>query len=148
MKLRPGGKLLATIAFALGAGICTFAADSRESQIIDRERAFDSAWNKRDPQAMGNLITDDFVIVTRASTIMDRKAFLDGLKGGDFSVNAREAEPLPKDLLIRFYGPGTAVVTYSAEAPWGPASKQVPTLHRYDSSEKLVGGFWLGQFAK
>jgi hypothetical protein len=120
------------VAIGISAPISAVGADARESQILERERAFESAWNKRDPQAMGCLITDDFVIITRTLRFVDRKAFLAGLKAGDFSVNERDQGPSPKDLLIRFYGPATAVVTFSDEEPWGVAGgRQVPTLHRF-----------------
>src|SRR5579884_523354 len=92
------------LAFVIAAGMCTplIAADARDSQIVNRERAFGDAWEKRDPQAMAKVITDNFVIVTRATTIMDRKQFLDGLKGGSFSQNSRDKDQMPKDLLIRY----------------------------------------------
>lgn len=120
-------------AFAVTIGVCAplIAVDSRDSQIIDRERAFGDAWEKRDPQEMAKVITEDFVIVTRTTTIMNRKEFLDGLKGGSFSQNSRDKVQIPKDLLIRYYGPSTAVVTYSDQGLWGPPGKQVPTLHRF-----------------
>jgi len=126
-------KIETLLVFTIAAGACVplIAADSRDSQIVDREKAFGDAWEKRDPQAMARVITDDFLIVTRASTIMDRKQFLDGLKGGSFSQNNRDRVQMPKDLLIRYYGPSTAVVTYSDQGPWGPPGKEIPTLHRF-----------------
>src|SRR5262249_4431629 len=96
------------------------AADPREAQIIEREQAFDSAWNKRDVEKLTDLITDDFYQISRTNAAFSRTQFLEAMKAGQYSSAGADAQYIgPADLMIRFYGPNTAIVTYSKEGPWG-----------------------------
>jgi ketosteroid isomerase-like protein len=117
-------------AVAICSSTICFAADP-QAQISAREQSFKNAWDKRDAGAMADIITPDFLMITRAGGAIARKQFLDGLASGAYSTRELESSfPKPKDLLIRFYGADTAVVTYSQERPWTPkGGKQVQAVH-------------------
>jgi hypothetical protein len=90
------------------AGLC-LAADPRETSIVDREKAFASAWNQRDVTAMTGLVTDDFILISRTGQSADKNQFLATLTAGRLS---KDAGSQVNDLKIRFYGTNTAIVTF------------------------------------
>jgi hypothetical protein len=97
------------------AAVSLAAADSRENEILNREKAFWSAWYHRDPEAMAKLITDDLFVIPRTARSVNRDQFLQDLKAGRFTTGSGEFSR-PADLLIRFYGSSTAIVTYGFES--------------------------------
>ena len=127
--MEKGLRSVVAMAVICTSGVC-FAADPQE-QVRERELSFRNAWDKRDGAAMGDIITPDFLMITRAGEAIGRKRFLDDLQAGAYSSRELESSfPKPKDLLIRFYGSDTAVVTYSQERPWTPrGGKQVQAAH-------------------
>lgn len=96
----------------LGLTISLWAADPRENEIFNREKAFWSVWNDRDPDAMAKLVTDDFFQIARTARSFNRDEFLKNLKAGGYTKTSQEFTR-PADLLVRFYGPSTAIATYT-----------------------------------
>jgi hypothetical protein len=96
------------------------------------EEAYWAGRNSRNPDLMAKLITDDFVIINRSGVKQIREKFLTDLKDGRFTAYGPEVKyEIPTDLLVRFYGASTAVVTFSEMSPYGPrGSERVPTLHQ------------------
>lgn len=94
------------------AAVSLTAADPRENEIFNGEKAFWSAWYHRDPDAMAKLITDDVFVIPRTARGLNRDQFLVDLKAGRFTTGSAEFTR-PADLLVRFYGPTTAVATFT-----------------------------------
>ena len=98
-------------------GLLAYAADPREADIAAASKSFGNCWNTRDTECLSKLVTDDFVQVVRTGALMDKTAFLEGVKAGRYSRND-PASP-SRDEKVRFYG-STAIVTYVRTSP-GPS---------------------------
>ena len=77
-----------------------------EEELLKLEKAFADAIVKNDLEAIGRLVTDDWIIIDSNGEIVDRTRFFDVIKSGALTHETMESE----DFRVRVYG-DSAVVT-------------------------------------
>src|SRR5919198_6649516 len=77
-----------------------------EEELLKLEEEFAEAIVKNDPEAIGRLVADDWIIVDPNGEIVDRTRFFEVIKSGALTHEMMESE----DFRVRVYG-DSAVVT-------------------------------------
>jgi ketosteroid isomerase-like protein len=77
-----------------------------EEELLKVENGFTEAIVKNDPEAIGRLVADDWIIIDPNGEIVDRTRFSEVIKSGALTHDMMESE----DLRVRVYG-DSAVVT-------------------------------------
>jgi ketosteroid isomerase-like protein len=77
-----------------------------EDEILKLEEAFAKAIVKNDVERLGQIVTDDWIIVDPNGAIVDRARFFEVIKSGALTHNLMKSE----DFRVRVYG-DSAVVT-------------------------------------
>src|SRR5215475_9532546 len=77
-----------------------------EQELLKLEKAFAEAIVKNDLNGIGQLVTDDWVIIDPNGEIVDRARFFEVIKSGALTHDMMESE----DFRVRVYG-DSAVVT-------------------------------------
>lgn len=81
-------------------------ASEAEEELSKVEKEFAEVIVRSDPEAIGRLVADDWIIVDADGGIVDRTRFFEVIKSGSLTHEMMESE----DLRVRVYGE-TAVVT-------------------------------------
>jgi ketosteroid isomerase-like protein len=88
-------------------GTITVAGDDEvEEEVLRVEEQFAQAIVKNDPEAIGRVVADDWIIIDPNGEIVDRTRFFEVIKSGALTHELMESE----DLRVRVYG-DSAVVT-------------------------------------
>jgi ketosteroid isomerase-like protein len=77
-----------------------------EEELLKIEKDFAQAIVGNDPEGIGRLVTDDWVIIDPNGEIVERARFFEAIKSGALTHDIMESE----DLRVRVYG-DSAVVT-------------------------------------
>jgi ketosteroid isomerase-like protein len=77
-----------------------------EEELLKIENGFTEAIVKNDPEAIGRLVADDWIIIDPDGGIVERTRFFEVIKSGALTHDMMESE----DLRVRVYG-DSAVVT-------------------------------------
>jgi ketosteroid isomerase-like protein len=77
-----------------------------EEELLKVENGFTEAIVSNDPEAIGRLVADDWIIIDPNGEIIDRTRFFEVIKSGALTHDMMESE----DLRVRVYG-DSAVVT-------------------------------------
>jgi ketosteroid isomerase-like protein len=77
-----------------------------EEELLKVENGFTEAIVKNDPEAIGRLVADDWIIIDPDGGIVERTRFFEVIKSGALAHDMMESE----DLRVRVYG-DSAVVT-------------------------------------
>jgi ketosteroid isomerase-like protein len=77
-----------------------------EKELLKLENAFAEAIVKNDLEAIGRLVSDDWIIIDPNGEIVDRARFLEVIKSGALTHDTMESD----DFRVRVYG-DSAVVT-------------------------------------
>jgi ketosteroid isomerase-like protein len=77
-----------------------------EEELLKLEKEFTEAIVKNDPEAIGRLVADDWIIIDPDGGIVERTRFFEVIKSGALTHDMMESE----DLRVRVYG-DSAVVT-------------------------------------
>src|SRR5918996_1992285 len=77
-----------------------------KEELLKIEKAFADAIIKNDPEAIGQLVADDWIIIDPDGGIVDRTRFFEVIKSGALTHEIMESE----DFRVRVYGE-SAVVT-------------------------------------
>jgi ketosteroid isomerase-like protein len=77
-----------------------------EEELLKIENGFTEAIVKNDPEAIGRLVADDWIIIDPDGGIVERTHFFEVIKSGALTHDMMESE----DLRVRVYG-DSAVVT-------------------------------------
>jgi ketosteroid isomerase-like protein len=77
-----------------------------EQELLKLEQVFAEAILKNDVEALGRVVTDDWVIIDPNGEIIDRTRFFEVIKSGALTHDRMESE----DFRVRIYG-DSAVVT-------------------------------------
>jgi ketosteroid isomerase-like protein len=77
-----------------------------EEELLKVENEFAEAIAKNDPEAVGRLVADDWIVIDPDGGIVDRTRFFEVIKSGVLTHDMMESE----DLRVRVYG-DSAVVT-------------------------------------
>jgi ketosteroid isomerase-like protein len=77
-----------------------------EEELLKLENEFAEAIVKNDPEAIGRLVADDWIIIDPDGGIVDRTRFFEVIKSGALTHDMMESE----DIRVRVYG-DSAVVT-------------------------------------
>jgi ketosteroid isomerase-like protein len=77
-----------------------------EEELLKIENGFTDAIVKNDPEAIGRLVADDWIIIDPDGGIVERTRFFEVIKSGALTHDMMESE----DLRVRVYG-DSAVVT-------------------------------------
>ena len=77
-----------------------------EGELLNLEKEFAEAIVKNDPEAIGRLVADDWVIIDADGGIIDKERFLGVIKSGALTHEMMESA----DTRVRIYGE-SAVVT-------------------------------------
>ena len=76
-----------------------------EEELLKLEKAFAEAIVKNDPEAIGRLVADDWIIIDPDGGIVDRKRFFEVIKSGALTHEMMESE----DFRVRVYGDSSVV---------------------------------------
>jgi hypothetical protein len=76
-----------------------------EEELLKLEKAFAEAIVKNDPEAIGRLVADDWIIIDPDGGIVDRKRFFEVIKSGALTHETMESE----DFRVRVYGDSSVV---------------------------------------
>jgi ketosteroid isomerase-like protein len=77
-----------------------------EEELLKVEKGFTEAIIKNDPEAIGRVVADDWIIIDPDGGIVERTRFFEVIKSGALTHDVMESE----DLRVRVYG-DSAVVT-------------------------------------
>ncbi len=77
-----------------------------EKEILEVERKFGEAMIQNDAEAIGRILSDDWIIIDPDGGVIDKSRFLDVIKSGTLKHEAMDSE----DIRVRTY-PNTATVT-------------------------------------
>lgn len=96
-----------------------------EEELLKLEKEFAEAIVKNDLKRIGELVTDDWIIVDPNGEIVDRARFFEVIKSGALTHDMMESE----DLRMRVYG-STAVVTAKTSTRGKFAGQEFSTQER------------------
>jgi ketosteroid isomerase-like protein len=96
-----------------------------EEELLEIEKAFADAIVRNDVDAIGRLVTDDWIIIDPNGEIVDRARFLKVIKSGALTHDTMESE----DFRVRIYGE-SAVVTAITSAKGKFAGQEFSTRER------------------
>jgi len=77
-----------------------------EKEILEVESKFDEAMIQNDAEAIGRILSDDWIIIDPDGGVIDKSRFLDVIKSGALKHEAMDSE----DIRVRTY-PNTTTVT-------------------------------------
>jgi ketosteroid isomerase-like protein len=77
-----------------------------EEEVLKMEKGFADAIAKNDAEAIGRLVTDDWIIIDADGRIIDKERFLEVIKSGALTHEMMESD----DIRLRVYG-DSAVLT-------------------------------------
>ena len=77
-----------------------------EKEILEVESKFDEAMIQNDAEAIGRILSDDWIIIDPDGGVIDKSRFLDVIKSGALKHEAMDSE----DIRVRTYS-NTATVT-------------------------------------
>jgi len=77
-----------------------------EKEILEVESKFGEAMIQNDAEAIGRILSDDWIIIDPDGGVVDKSRFLDVIKSGALKHEAMDSE----DIRVRTY-PNTATVT-------------------------------------
>ena len=77
-----------------------------EKEILEVESKFGEAMIQNDVEAIGRILSDDWIIIDPEGGVVDKSRFLDVIKSGALKHEAMDSE----DIRVRTY-PNTATVT-------------------------------------
>ncbi len=77
-----------------------------EKEILEVESKFGEAMIQNDAEAIGRILSDDWIIIDPDGGVIDKSRFLDVIKSGALKHEAMDSE----DIRVRTY-PNTATVT-------------------------------------
>jgi ketosteroid isomerase-like protein len=77
-----------------------------EEELLELEKEFADAIVKNDPEAVGRIVTDDWIIIDADGAIVDRERFLGVMKSGALTHEMMVSD----EMRVRVYG-DSAVVT-------------------------------------
>ena len=77
-----------------------------EKEILEVERKFGEAMIQNDAEAIGRILSDDWIIIDPDGGVIDKSRFLDVIKSGALKHEAMDSE----DIRVRTY-PNIATVT-------------------------------------
>jgi len=77
-----------------------------EKEILEVERKFGEAMIQNDAEAIGRILSDDWIIIDPDGGVIDKSRFLDVIKSGALKHEAMDSE----DIRVRTY-PNTTTVT-------------------------------------
>ena len=76
-----------------------------EEEFLKLDKDFAEAIVKNDPEAIGRLVADDWIIIEPDGGIVDRKRFFEVIKSGALTHEMMESE----DFRVRVYGDSSVV---------------------------------------
>jgi ketosteroid isomerase-like protein len=76
-----------------------------EEELLKLEKVFAEAIVKNDPEAIGRLVADDWIIIDPDGGIVDQKRFFEVIKSGALTHEMMESE----DFRVRVYGDSSVV---------------------------------------
>jgi ketosteroid isomerase-like protein len=76
-----------------------------EEELVKLEEEFANAIVKNDPEGIGRLVTDDWIIINADGGIIDKERFLGVIKSGALTHEMMESD----DMRIRVYGDSAVV---------------------------------------
>src|SRR6184192_3512533 len=77
-----------------------------QDEILEVEREFGEAMIQNDAEAIGRILSDDWIIIDPDGGVIDKSRFLDVIKSGALKYEAMDSE----DIRVRTY-PNTTTVT-------------------------------------
>ena len=96
-----------------------------EEELLKLEKAFAQAIVTNDLEAIGRLVTDDWIIIDPNGEIVDRTRFFEVIKSGALTHDMMESE----DFRVRVYG-DSAVVTAITSAKGKFTGQEFSTRER------------------
>jgi ketosteroid isomerase-like protein len=108
-----------------------------EEELLKLEKAFAEAIVKNDPEAIGRLVTDDWIIIDPDGGIVDRTRFFEVIKSGVLTHEIMESE----DFRVRVYG-DCAVVTGVTSTKGKFMGQEFSTQERATDVFVKRGGRW------
>ena len=116
-------------------------APADEAAIRDVLRQWDDAFARRDVEALGRLLTDDFTLTNAAGQVIDRNQYLMSIvKAPDMHQAAGGSE----DVQVRMIGESVAVVTGRSPVKGRPGGRAlvVPGQYRFTDVYAKRDGRW------
>jgi ketosteroid isomerase-like protein len=120
-----------------------------EEELLELEREFAGAIVKNDPEAIGRVVTDDWIIIDADGGIVDKERFLGVMTSGALTHEMMESD----EMRVRVYGDG-AVVTALTQTKGKFMGQEFSTHERATDFFVKSGGQWrcvltqLTRFAK
>jgi ketosteroid isomerase-like protein len=108
-----------------------------EEELLKLEKAFAEAIVKNDLEAIGRLVTDDWIIIDPDGGIVDRTRFFEVIKSGVLTHEIMESE----DFRVRVYG-DCAVVTGVTSTKGKFMGQEFSTQERATDVFVKRGGRW------
>jgi hypothetical protein len=113
-------------------------ATATDADIIAKEKEVNEALKADDKTAFGNMLTDDFVLVT-SDAVYDKAGTMEGVKG--FKIT----EISFSDWKVLMLDKDTAVVTYKSKSKGVMGSEEIPEMSAYATSAWVKrGDKWMG----
>ena len=109
-----------------------------EEELLKLEKAFAQAIVTNDLEAIGRLVTDDWIIIDPNGEIVDRTRFFEVIKSGALTHDMMESE----DFRVRVYG-DSAVVTAITSAKGKFTGQEFSTRERATDVFVKRDGRWL-----
>jgi len=108
-----------------------------QEAILELERRFGEAMIRNDADAIGRLLSDDWIIIDPDGGVIDRSRFLAVIKSGALKHEAMDSE----DIRVRTY-PNTATVTAVTHTRTKYLGKEFTTHERATDAFVKEDGRW------
>src|SRR5438445_9186375 len=108
-----------------------------QEEILELERGFGEAMMRNDADAIGRLLSDDWIIIDPDGGVIDRSRFLAVIKSGALKHEAMDSE----DIRVRTY-PNTATVTAVTHTRTKYLGKEFTTHERATDAFVKEDGRW------
>jgi ketosteroid isomerase-like protein len=108
-----------------------------EEELLELEKQFADAIVKNDPEAVGRIVTDDWIIIDADGGIVDKDRFLGVMKSGALTHEMMESE----EMRVRVYG-DSAVVTALTQTKGKFMGQEFSTHERATDFFVKVNGQW------
>jgi ketosteroid isomerase-like protein len=108
-----------------------------EEELLELEREFAGAIVKNDPEAIGRVVTDDWIIIDADGGIVDKERFLGVMTSGALTHEMMESD----EMRVRVYGDG-AVVTALTQTKGKFMGQEFSTHERATDFFVKIGGQW------
>jgi hypothetical protein len=108
-----------------------------EEELVKMENKFAEAITKNDPETIGQLVADDWIIVNADGGIIDKERFLEVIKSGALTHEMMESD----DMRVRVYC-DSAVVTALTRTKGKFMEQEFSTHERSTDVFVRVDGQW------